>query len=248
MKKIVSLLLAVCMYLSVGILLTACDEEHTHTYKTEWSKDRTHHWHACETNGCLEILDKAEHTWNDGEVTTQATAQANGEKTFTCTVCGGTNVETVTFEDVWNLTLEMENFDNVTFRLYGEWADGEDFDELIKLDGDTGYNGVEITTDPEIVASIKNVFVGTVLGVLDNYNNFTYDSTTNVYNSNTQIIYTVNVTGTDAIITVNNVVVTIDTNNKLATMSCDMKQEFDGIEFNLIVTFEFSNYGTTIIE
>lgn len=31
MKKLVSLLLAVCMCLSVGIMLTACNEEHTHT-------------------------------------------------------------------------------------------------------------------------------------------------------------------------------------------------------------------------
>ncbi len=31
MKKLVSLLFAVCMCLSVGIMLTACNEEHTHT-------------------------------------------------------------------------------------------------------------------------------------------------------------------------------------------------------------------------
>ena len=72
MKKLVSLLLTVCMCLSVVVMLTACDdeeqtptndeqtsaageeqtsaagEEHTHTYKTEWTTDATHHWHACE--------------------------------------------------------------------------------------------------------------------------------------------------------------------------------------------------------
>ena len=95
MKKLVSLLLAVCMCLSIGIMLTACgDEEHTHTYKTEWSKDAIHHWHACEGDkadrGCDEITDKAEHTWNGGEVITEATAEADGVKTFTCTVCGQT--------------------------------------------------------------------------------------------------------------------------------------------------------------
>lgn len=41
MKKFVSILLAVCMCLSVGAMLTACDEEHTHTYEgiseEEWN-------------------------------------------------------------------------------------------------------------------------------------------------------------------------------------------------------------------
>ncbi len=100
MKKLVSLLLAVCMCLSVGVMLTACgDKEHTHTYKTEWSKDATHHWHACEGEDCTEVSDKAEHTWNDGEITTEATAEADGVKTFTCAVCGQTKTETVSITD-----------------------------------------------------------------------------------------------------------------------------------------------------
>ena len=35
------------------------------------------------------------HTWNNGTVTTPATCAAEGVKTFTCTVCGGTRTETV---------------------------------------------------------------------------------------------------------------------------------------------------------
>ena len=86
------------MCLSVGVMLTACgDEEHTHTYKTEWSKDATHHWHACEGEDCTDVADKAEHTWNDGEITTKATAEADGVKTFTCTVCGQTKTETASY-------------------------------------------------------------------------------------------------------------------------------------------------------
>ena len=66
MKKLVSLLLAVCMCLSIGIVLTACDEEHTHTYKTEWAKNTTHHWHECEGTDCTDVSDKAEHSFTDG--------------------------------------------------------------------------------------------------------------------------------------------------------------------------------------
>lgn len=100
MKKIVSMLLAVCMCLFVGVMFTACgDEEHTHTYQTEWSKDATHHWHACSGEDCTDVADKAEHTWNDGEITTEATAEADGVKTFTCTVCGQTKTETISITD-----------------------------------------------------------------------------------------------------------------------------------------------------
>ena len=98
MKKLVSLLLAVCMCLSVGVMLTACgDEEHTHTYKTEWAKDATYHWHACEDENCTDVGDKAEHVWDEGAITKEATAEADGVKTFTCTVCGETKTEVVEY-------------------------------------------------------------------------------------------------------------------------------------------------------
>ncbi|MBE6701986.1 MAG: hypothetical protein E7585_01035 [Ruminococcaceae bacterium] len=64
MKKLVSLLLAICMCFSVGVMLTACG--HEHTYQTEWSKDATHHWHACTDETCAEQLDKAEHAYSNG--------------------------------------------------------------------------------------------------------------------------------------------------------------------------------------
>lgn len=115
MKKLVSLLLAVCMYLSVSVMLTACDEEHSHTYKTEWAKDTTHHWHACEGEDCTDVADKAEHTWNDGEITTPATKESDGIKTFTCTACRQTKTESVQLKTTvtkaeWDAALAMGNF------------------------------------------------------------------------------------------------------------------------------------------
>ena len=95
MKKLASLLLTVCMCLSIGAMFTACEEEsggeqHTHTYKTEWSKDATHHWRTCEIAGCAEISDKSEHTWNEGEIITETVPEIYGSKTFTCIDCGQT--------------------------------------------------------------------------------------------------------------------------------------------------------------
>ena len=98
MKKakflVMSLVLAVLM-LAAGVLFVACDEgeeeppaTHTHTWATEWSSDGESHWHACTGEGCTAIADEALHTWDEGEVTEQATYDAPGKEVFTCTVCG----------------------------------------------------------------------------------------------------------------------------------------------------------------
>lgn len=64
MKKIIAFLLTVCICLSVCVIFTACG--HEHTYKTEWSKDDTYHWHACKVDGCTEKKDNAQHSYSDG--------------------------------------------------------------------------------------------------------------------------------------------------------------------------------------
>ena len=117
MKKLLSLLLAVAVCLSVSVMLTACG--HEHTYVTEWSKDATHHWHACEGEGCTDVSDKAEHTWNAGEVTTQPTPTAAGVKTYTCTVCAGTKTEPVEYvvdytvtEEEWRINFNLTKGQN----------------------------------------------------------------------------------------------------------------------------------------
>ena len=83
---------------------TACSATKTeridatgHAWDTKWSKDNDHHWHKCKNANCTGIADKAEHRWNEGEVTTPATCTTPGEKTFTCTAtgCGATKTETI---------------------------------------------------------------------------------------------------------------------------------------------------------
>ena len=66
-----------------------------HAWDTEWSKDNDHHWHECKNANCDAVKDKAEHSWNEGEVTTPATCTTPGERTFTCTVCSATKKETI---------------------------------------------------------------------------------------------------------------------------------------------------------
>ena len=67
--------------------------EHDHAWANTWTSDPDNHWHKCD--GCVEIKDKAAHTWDAGSVTKQPGAYAVGEKTYTCTVCGQKKVEEV---------------------------------------------------------------------------------------------------------------------------------------------------------
>ena len=109
MKRIISVLLVMVLCFSLVGMLAACgdDQGHEHSYQTEWSKDATHHWHACEGEDCTDVADKAEHTWNEGEITTPATADAEGVKTFTCTVCGQTKNEAVEYIGSQNAPVNM---------------------------------------------------------------------------------------------------------------------------------------------
>ena len=65
---------------------------HEHSFAAEWSKDENHHWHAA-TCEHADAIEKLVHVWNEGVVTTPATEEAPGVKTFTCGDCGYTKTE-----------------------------------------------------------------------------------------------------------------------------------------------------------
>ena len=53
------------------------------------------HCSRCDYKVAQEILPALGHRWDDGKVTTPATAAKDGVKTFTCTVCGATRTEVI---------------------------------------------------------------------------------------------------------------------------------------------------------
>lgn len=67
------------------------EEPHEHVYGA-WEKyDEAQHKRTC-TCGDVEYAD---HTWDDGKVTTEPTSSSQGVKTYTCTACGATKTETI---------------------------------------------------------------------------------------------------------------------------------------------------------
>ena len=268
MKKL-SFVLTIIFFV---IFLSACNNtgsSHMHDY-TVINYNENAHWLECEckdktavefhkggTATCTDLAvcsvcsveyGKLEsHNYVDGICSNCNSVDANGTDTNKSGIS----------EIAWNSMLDMNNFENFTFYMYAESPKGDtDTEEgVIKFDGNTISVNGGIVNDLDAIAIYKNDFIGIVLAGLDNFNNFTYDATNNVYNSNTQIVYELNVDGYDVVFTNDNVVVTIDANNHLSSMSCNMKQEFVETqgqesaqrELNVVVRFEFSDYGTTQI-
>ena len=108
-----------------------------HAWDTEWSKDNDHHWHECNNANCDAVKDKAEHSWDDGEVTTSPTCTTAGEKTFTCTACSATKKETIpatghAWDTEWSKDNDHHwhecnnaNCDAVKDKAEHSWDDGE---------------------------------------------------------------------------------------------------------------------------
>jgi hypothetical protein len=78
-----------CVIIPVTVDVVAGED---HSYAEPYKYDDTYHWLECT---CGDVSEKAEHTWNDGEVTKKASATETGVKTYTCTVCGATKAEDI---------------------------------------------------------------------------------------------------------------------------------------------------------
>ena len=117
MKKFLSIALTICLLASVSVLFASC--AHTCTFSEEWTTDATAHWHVCTGKDCAEVSAKADHTFDEGVITTPATQDADGVKTYTCTACKYTKTETVAFtgmtEEEWNAAFADSVFENFTY-------------------------------------------------------------------------------------------------------------------------------------
>ena len=85
-KKFITIFAAVLAITATLSLFTAC-KKNKHDFAAEWKYDETHHWHACADKDCKETKDKAEHSWDGGNVTVEPTTEKEGAMVYTCTVC-----------------------------------------------------------------------------------------------------------------------------------------------------------------
>ena len=200
MKKLILIVIAVCVGIGaiIGIILgTNNNKGHEHDFKTEWTTNETHHWHTCKDSDCLEISDKSAHSWNNGEITLDPTADADGEKTFTCTTCNATKKENVPFTGItqvqWEDLTNPELFNNVTiiteqvdmyFRSVSEVRIVDDYFYLQGANYDLG-TGALVGSQPWIKRNLADIMnssmSNTVLPDLKNYEKIEYDSEKDLY-------------------------------------------------------------------
>ncbi len=221
---------------------------HECVFVSEWSSDDTSHWHACEKEKCEEIADKADHTWDEGVITTAATQEADGVKTFTCTVCKHTKTESVTFtgltEEAWNAALADDLFKNFTYVTESKTVYGTETSEVKitykfvddKIWGkmESGDETEEESVEGTEATEYKNQIVKSIKEIAK-FDSFKYDAATKTYIIDAE-------DKTD----IGDVSIKF-ANGKLAEIKCSYEETYNEITTKVEYTISLSDYGTTVI-
>ena len=113
------------------------------------------------------------HSWNQGEITKEPTCKDEGEKTFTCSICGNTKTEKVSTAD--HQHMEIRNQKNPTCKEAGYSGDTYCADCGVKISsGKTiaktknhNWDGGVITTEPTCTERGEKTFTCTICGNTD---------------------------------------------------------------------------------
>ena len=116
------------------------------------------------------IAKTEDHSWNQGEITKEPTCKEEGEKTFTCTICGNTKTEKVSTTD--HQHMEIRNQKNPTCKEAGYSGDTYCADCGVKIfSGQTiaktknhNWDGGVITTEPTCTERGEKTFTCTICG------------------------------------------------------------------------------------
>ena len=252
MKKILSVLLSVSLLLSACVMLTSC--LHKCEFSDEWSKDENAHWHACTGEKCEEISDKADHTWDDGVITTTATQEEDGVKTFTCTVCQHTKTEPIEFTGLTNtqwakafLSSEFQNFSYKEISATKYSGITIDSETIYKFTSSSVYAKITIAGDsasetssnPSTVSTLRSQLLASIKEFTD-FDSFEYDAETKTYKA-TKAVYIEALNASTSDITLK-----FD-GNKLVEIKYTASFTQSGIHFDVTSTVTLSDYGTTSI-
>ena len=110
------------------------------------------------------------HSWDNGEITKEPTCKEEGEKTFTCSICGNTKTEKVSTTD--HQHMEIRNQKNLTCKEAGYSGDTYCADCGVKISsGKTiaktknhNWDGGVITTEPTCTERGEKTFTCTICG------------------------------------------------------------------------------------
>lgn len=69
--------------------------EHNHIYSDDYTSNSTHHWLTCTVEGCTEVYERDEHSFDDGMVVLPPTSETEGKLQYQCDICGKTKSESI---------------------------------------------------------------------------------------------------------------------------------------------------------
>lgn len=234
MKKLLSLLLVLCMCFAASTLLISCDTE-DESVKSAAHED--------------EDEDQDESTENDENEATASVPDHQGQD--------DSQAPSGSLEEAWNAAIQPSGFENVTFTLNATFVEGygdpdEPIRQVMKFDGDTMSTDGHVETDAEGVPTTRMWLLGSILPMMNDFDKFTYDDATQSYSAGEELVYTATVNDCEATITASDVQVFFDSDMRIAKIVCRMIQEgtVDGesIRYVLDVEFSFTDYGTTMVE
>ncbi len=86
---------------------------HVHVYAEAWTHDTEDHWHVCQGVGECDAPRSglAAHVWDEGVVTLEPTAEAEGNRLYTCGVCGAIKNEPISKLDTFRISGVVTNSD-----------------------------------------------------------------------------------------------------------------------------------------
>ncbi len=262
------------MVLTLCVSLTSC--AHKCEFSTDWSKDATHHWHACIGEECVEVADKAEHnydnacdtscntcgqtrttehTWDEGVITTKPTQAQDGVKTFTCTVCAQTRTEAVLFRGLtteeWNAAFDSSVFNNFTYKEAASTSGSG-----ISMDTETIYKFTENNAYLEMTmagdSQKETVNDKATVNELRNQLVASIKDLTGYnkfeYDAQTKSYKAIEAIKIDSLDAyTSNITLKFDNDNRLVELKYSVEFETMGIEFTATSTVTLFNYGTTTI-
>lgn len=250
MKKILSILLSACLLFTLCISLSSCF--HKCEFSEEWSKDESSHWHACIDEKCEETADKADHTWDNGKITTKATQEQDGVRTFTCTVCQHTKTEAVEFTGLsrteWNAVFDSSVFENFTYReLSTTKSSGVTVESDVQYKFKkslawikmtiAGATEQQSTSNTAQVNSLRTQLVDSIKGLAP-YDSFEYDAETKTYKAKQPVrIAALKASTSDITIKFED--------GKLAEIKYNISFTQNGLDFTATSTVTLYDYGTT---
>lgn len=268
MKRFFVLLMAVVMLVSTMAILSSCD--HEHEFKEEWAMDANYHWHMCKGDNCLEVSDKAAHDWKeaDGKIAcavcgASADAALPDEQVWQAAIAEQ-KFENVTINYAVEMISMKQNFNGV---LTEEQVAGVHQDHIIKVTADKIYRKMtgnmpgsdtpsvhDNTFTGEQAVMQRKLFFETFFALLSEKDNFVYDAEEGVYIAPASVSVTIEQgEGSSVQETMTNGKLKIDANGNIEWFYCTLNEKMlsdgeiytDGVAN---ITWNFSNYGTTVIE